>query len=212
MELFKAPFDPYVEMISHGDLFVLKANSLSGVTEPREMYDAAKLLVRQMNSIVIAMIGESEVVVNGTCEDRDGRLHRTVHLEPESIHFQFGMGSPELCIYDSLGRLIEPPPSPTRAQQRMTVALAHESISQALLYCGSNPDWFELYKAFECLRDADLLGSAPTKNFTQTANAMFRHRAGKHEMAKKPMTLEEARSLVRRWIFEAADKLAKSGA
>ncbi|TPK57347.1 hypothetical protein FJ546_27360 [Mesorhizobium sp. B2-4-19] len=209
LELFKPPFDPFVELVKQDgrELLLLKANSLSSIADSRDTYEAAKILVRQMNSVVVAMIGLSEVTVDGTCEQREGRLRCTVHLEPQSIHFRFGMGSPRLQVFDSSGKLIERPPEPSTAQKRIKVALAHEAISNALLYCGSDPDWFDLYKAFECLRDAELLGGHPTKNFTQTANAMFRHRQGKYDMPKRPMHIEEACRLVRSWISEAMDRL-----
>lgn len=209
LELFKSPFDPYVEFIEQAGqgFFLLKSNSLSDLTDSLQVCGAGKLLVRQMNSIVVEMIGKSEVGVSGTCQIRDGRLVRNYHLEAETAHFRFGMGSARIQVFDSSGKLIESPPEPTTAQKRIKTALANKAIGDALLYCGSDPDWFDLYKAFECLRDAELLGADPTKSFTQTAT-MFRHRKGRYDEPEKPMSLPEARSLLRRWISEAADKLA----
>jgi hypothetical protein len=211
LELFEPPFDPFVEFVEQEgrSFFLLKADSLSELTTSRQVYDAAKLLIRQMNSIVVGMIGKSEVRVGGTCVRRNGRLVGDAHIELETVHFQVGFGSPTIQVFDSSGKLIERPPEPTTAQKRIKIALAHEAISNALLYCGPDPDWFDLYKAFECLRDAELLGDDPTKNFTQTANAMFRHRIGKYEKPENPMPLRDASRLVRRWISEAMDKLAK---
>src|SRR4051812_25870124 len=87
LDLFKSPYDPFVELVKQDgeELLLLKAVSLSAFPTSRETYDAAKLLVRQMNNVVVAMIGSSEVTVIGTCERIDGRLKRNIHFEAGSL-------------------------------------------------------------------------------------------------------------------------------
>jgi len=124
----------------------------------------------------------------------------------------------------------QPPPTPSDAQRWALAAVADDPVADVLSYLRGQPDWFNLYKAFEAVRD-DVSARAkapkrskPTKkknrrgppiwvetilggdkdeaqNLYQNCNW---HRHHKAETPARMLTIEEARgqlaTLVKLWL------------
>ncbi len=124
------------------------------------------------------------------------------------MRVRFGIATMELR--DSQGKVIEPPPSPSRIQQWMHAAALEPAIGSALRYLQGKPSWFELYKAFEAVRNMPNGGisNREIKRFTQTANAGERHHPNnKNKPHERPMELWEARALITQWLSAAIDDI-----
>jgi hypothetical protein len=79
-----------------------------------------------------------------------------------------------------------------------------------MAYCTRDPNWFDLYNAYERLKDGNHLHGASTERFRRTANALFRHPVGRFPPPSDPMTLHEATRFLRKLINVAADRAAKA--
>jgi len=214
LKMFKPPFDPCVELMPHesGDeLLVLKAKELDDLTTVKEAYNAGDGLIRTLNGIAGGIIGKSSVDVDGVAEMRDGRLIRHTLMRAETAHFTFGGGSAEfhVIIRDNDGNIIVPPPTPTSAQSRYAASRTNELLTHALKYCAGEPDWFDLYKAMECLEQAGFTrrGESEMGRFSYTANWYHRHHDMKNPPPPKPMDLRDARRLLRARINQALDEV-----
>ena len=126
LDLFSAPFDPFVEVLNQDgqEYFVLNVARLSAITTPREAYDAGKLAVREMNGIVAGIVGKSDVAVTGTVRSRGARLLVDFIMEAETAHTRFGAGVAKFQVLDEHGQPIIQEAAPSIAQQRYKAASA----------------------------------------------------------------------------------------
>ncbi|TPI27686.1 hypothetical protein FJW08_23590 [Mesorhizobium sp. B3-2-1] len=208
LDLFPAPFDPSVEVLSQDgqEYFVLKAAQLSAVSTPREAYDAGKLAVREMNAIVAGIIGQSHVDVIGTVRSFEGRLLVDFIMELETAHFRFGRGVAKFQILDQNGQIVIDNPAPSFAQRRFNSAAGKPILAEALSYSVGEPDWFDLYKPCECLLAAGVKLDREMKEVKQTAN-VYRHRpSGSIRPPASPPTLLEAARRRRACISRELDR------
>ncbi|RWH20392.1 MAG: hypothetical protein EOQ75_16450 [Mesorhizobium sp.] len=203
-----APFDPSVEVLSQDgqEYFVLNVARLRAISTPREAYDAGKLAVREMNGIVAGIVGKSDVAVTGTVRSRGGRLLVDFIMEAETAHFRFGAGMAKFQILDEQGQPIIQEAAPSIAQQRYKAASAKPTLAEALAYSAGDPDWFDLYKACECLLAAGVKLDSAMKDVKQTANT-FRHRAnGSSRLPANPPSLLDAVRRTRACINRELDR------
>lgn len=203
---FKTPFQPTAEERpdQHGNpLLLLSADEFEGITDQKALVDIAKVRVRELNSIIGAMSGASNVTVEGVAEIVDGVVCCHVFLEAELAKFEAKFGWAQIAIVGADGTPKPPPPSP--AQEQYRAARLNELVAQALAYTVGKPDFFDLFKALECLEAGGFVkkGNRVTERFSHTANAIFRHRLGKYELPNKPMTIEESRAHIRSLIDQA---------
>ena len=67
----------------------------------------------------------------------------------------------------------------------MRAADQNRGVADGLSYFEVGDDWFDLWKAYEALRDNDLdeksITATERTGFTQTANSIYRHRLGKYD-------------------------------
>ncbi len=159
---------------------------------------------------------DTDPVANGAVVEfiPDGQPRRHHFLEAESIAFRMRFGTATLEVRVAQGKVIEPPPAPSRTQQWMRAAALEPAIGSALRYLEGKPSWLELYKAFEAVEHMPNGGISKSKRelFRHTANAVERHHPGENNKPpKRPMELWEARALITQWISAAIDDiLAKS--
>jgi hypothetical protein len=217
--LLKPPHDPFVEEVEdeRGNYFVLRSSNFDGLETSIEVHRAAKQLFNTLN-VVMSKIADVDHVTNGAIVEfiPDGLPRRHHHLEPVGIvagRVRFGVVT--VTLRDAQGNIIEPPSEPSRVQQWMRAAALEPAIGRALRYLQGKPGWFELYKAYEELRDRNMpdggISRKEIARFTQTANADERHRQGKFKSHERPMELWEARALITKWVSAAIeDILAKN--
>ncbi|RUW72308.1 MULTISPECIES: hypothetical protein [unclassified Mesorhizobium] len=208
LDLFSAPFDPSVEVLSQDgqEHLVLNVARLGASSTPREAYDAGKLAVREMNAIVARIVGKSNVTLTGTVRLFGDRLLVDFIMETETAHFRFGAGAARFQILDQHGEPIVEEAAPSIAQERYKAAAAQPILAEALAYSAGAPDWFDLYKACECLLAAGVKLDSGMKEVKQTANA-FRHRVnGSSRLPPNPPSLLDAVRRTRPCINRELDR------
>ena len=119
----------------------------------------------------------------------------------------------------------QPPPKPSEPQEWFAVAEDDEVLADALIHFSRPPNWFDTYKALECLiirfgkgkgkeKEKSFLGldwepSDEVVRLKRTAN-FARHSRHKFDPPDDPMRIDDARKilgrLIRRALEEAAGK------
>jgi hypothetical protein len=185
-EALMAPFEPWVERSQ--DLYVLRWTGFDGL-QISEVHARAQALVEQLNGAMAAARGSRPIRVNGVVQfDPAGTRH---------VHVMAAMAAIEgRSSVSAIGRVIGPDgvvmsdaaPQPSEVQRWTTIADTDDRLADALVYLGKG-EWFDLYKAIECIKDwaggetaLDKLGWIEPGELTRvkrTANS-FRHRRGGH--------------------------------
>lgn len=213
LKLLKPPFDPFVEEVKdeRGHYLALRSSAFDAMTTSEQVHRAAKQLFTTLN-VVMSKNADTDPVTNGAVIEfvPDGQPRRHHYLEAEGITMRLRVGIAEITVKDAQGNVIEPTPSPSRAQLWMRAAALEPEISSALRYLQGKPSWFELYKAYEAIKNMPNGGISDSeiKRFTQTANAGERHHPNeKKKPHKRPMELCEARSLLTQWVSAAIEDI-----
>jgi hypothetical protein len=108
------------------------------------------------------------------------------------------------------------PPEPSNPQRWLAIAAENELLADALTYFGRSDDWFDIYKALECLElkfggegKVLALGGASAskiKLLKHTANYSKRHARLMFDPPSHPMERAEARDLLAKLIARAFDE------
>ena len=211
--LLKPPFDPFVEEIrdERGDYLVLRSTTFDGVAGSEDVQKLAKQLFRTLN-VAMSKNADTDPVTNGAVVEfvPNGQPRKHHYLEVEGATMRLRGGIANLTVTDAQGNVIEPPPAPSRVQRWMRAAALNPEIGSALRYLEGKPSWFELYKAYEVVRQMPNGGISKSeiKRFTQTANAGERHHPNnKIKPHARPMELWEARALITQWVSAAIDDI-----
>jgi hypothetical protein len=211
LETLKEQFpdgDPCV--VHDGDRFFLESAELDALAPNHvEVLERANSLLAPMNGA--AQLGDPKhrpVSASGQIVGPDGREHVVVLVD--SIEVRSKLGTVVVRVGDE-----EPPPPPPPAGQVALAAAAGNSDAQdALRLLGTGPlDWVNLYRILDYVRNtfggldgiekAGLATKADLNRFTHTANSKAasgddaRHGPSPQAPPKNPMTLEEARTLIR---------------
>jgi hypothetical protein len=114
------------------------------------------------------------------------------------------------------GKPVAAPPEPSRPQRWLTKATNDNHLADALTYFARSGDWFDIYKALECLElkfggesgllERDWAPSSEIKRLKQNANYLRRHARLKFDPPAKPMALNEAQDLLATLIARAFDE------
>lgn len=211
--LLKPPFDPFVEEVKdeRGDYLALRASAFDGIATSEEVHRTAKNLFITLN-VAMSKNADTDPVTDGAVIEfvPDGQPRKHHYLEVEGITLRLRVGIVELTLKDAQGNVIEPPPSPSKVQLWMHAAALEPEIGNALRYLQGKPGWFELYKAFEAVRNMPhgSISNSEIKRFTQTTNASERHHpSNRRKPHKRPMELWEARALITQWVSTAIDDI-----
>lgn len=210
----KSPFDPFVEEIKdeRGDYLALRSSVFDGLTTWEEVREVAKELFSTLNVAMSKIVDTDPVTIGSIIEFvPDGQPRRYYYLEAKGGAMRLRGGIAEMTKKDAQGDVIEPPPAPSRVQLWMRAVILEREIGSALRYLEGKPSWFELYKAYEAVRNMPNGGISKKeiKRFTQTANAGQRHHPNNsHKPHKRPMELWEARAFITRWVSAAIDDVS----
>lgn len=209
--MLKPPFDPYVEEVKdeRGDYLALRSSTLDGLSSATDVYEKSKQLLSTLN-VTMSQTADTDPVTSGAIiefiSNSQPRKHHFLEVIPATLRVRSGVST--LTLKDSQGAVIEPPPTPSRAQTWMRAAMLSPAISSALGYLEGKPGWLELYKAYEVLKNFPH-PTIPKRHidlFSHTANTgNRRHHLNKRKPPERPMELPEARKLITQWISDAID-------
>jgi len=212
--LLKPPFDPFVEEVKdeRGDYLALRSTTFDGVANSKEVHELAKKLFKTLN-VVMSKTADADPVMNGAVLEfvPNGLPRKHHHLEAEGITMRVRVGLATLTVTDAQGNVIEPPPAPSRAQLWMSAVMLKPEIGSALRFLDGKPDWVELYKAYEAVKQMPNGGISENeiKRFKRTANAEERHGPGIVKPHARPMELWEGRALITRWVSAAITEIGE---
>jgi len=202
----KEAFDPWVEV--HDGETILRSASLDELTSAREVRDRVTALIERLNG-ALALSKRTKPLQFGSVVQfaSNGGLNR--FLSPDAATFEL-VGQDVDVIITFTG--LDGEPQPSQAQRWAAIAENDELLDDALIYFGRlgasarNPeatDWFDVYKALECLllrfggEAAFLkLNWAPDiARLKRTAN-WARHARRKYPQPTNPMDFKDARTLL----------------
>jgi hypothetical protein len=195
------PFDPWVEI--HGAKTVLRSASFDELASASEVRDRATALIERLNGAVALSQQARQLRLGGVIQFApDGGMHETLFAEGTLK----GRGKLRAnAIVISPDGKPAPPPQPSEVQKWTTLAESDDLLDDALIYFGRAIDWFDIYKALECLirrfggESAFLaLGWASETEINRlkrTAN-WARHARRKFSPPPEPTSLKDARALL----------------
>ena len=212
----KQPFDPWV--VATEDGLILRSKLLEPATTPNEAHDLALPLMDMVNGAlgvshsarVVRPKAIAEVLSDGT-----HRQHVLLQIAGAEIRDKATFVA---VVLGSDGKpKPAPPPEPSNPQRWLSIAAEDDLLADALAYFARGDDWFDVYKALECLemrfggekkgqveRFRRLGWADPDKIelLKQTANS-GRHARKKFDPPPQPMERTEARDLLAKLIARA---------
>jgi hypothetical protein len=241
-QTLKHQFDVWVEI--HGSETVLRATSFDESESSTEVRDRAIAYINRLNGLMALSHADSEPVrLQAVIRFKDGHLHR--HLIPGTGKFKArGSMITDTTVIGANGKPVPPSaPEPSEVQRWLTIADQEDLLNDALNYFGRVPqspagpeaghagtpameatEWFDIYKALECIEkrfggdETAFRNFASDRNWTsrsklellkRTAN-WARHARRKFDPPPNPMGFKEARELLgqllRRALEEAANQ------
>jgi hypothetical protein len=129
---------------------VLVADEFETLLKLLEVYEAAKSLVDLINGALFLHDASRIPVGVGSVvrEYRNGKWHKHAILTAETAVFRTRFFPPAVSV-DGVTAPAQSPPERKWTQD----ALADDVVADVFSYLRGKPDWFELYKAFERMRD-----------------------------------------------------------
>lgn len=167
----------------------------------------AKKCLQLLKNIAVFDWSTDEVFIGGIVLVQGGRLIRKdVFVEVSPLRLSLKLGRVDLRVRDQDGsEWVSRGNAPEAAVLRAAAVSAE--VEQAVLYLTPECDWFELYKAYELLKSIGRDGG-PSRNeldlFSRTANTMYRHPEGRNAPPPVPMSLDQARKVIRQMLIAAA--------
>jgi hypothetical protein len=197
-EALRSPFDPWVERMEA--MYILRSLSFDGLQIP-EVRGRAEALIERLNGAMAAAKGSRPVCGQDVVQfTLDGVRHHHVLLA-ESLDLRVRVGTARMAIGSDGAVVPEAGLQPSEVQRWTAIADTDDRLADALVYL-SRAEWFDLYKAIECVEDRaggeaalDKLGwiePGELKRIKRTANAFRHRRGGRHSPPPQPATHEEA--------------------
>ncbi|SHG10139.1 hypothetical protein SAMN05443248_0286 [Bradyrhizobium erythrophlei] len=222
-EVLQQPFDPWV--MRSNDAFVLRWTGFDDLETASEVQEHAAFVVDQLNGAMWINRGTRAVRFEGIINFKpDGTRNTTMMVATGKIEARARV-SAEAVVTRADGTIIPPPPpKSSNAQDWIALAETHEPLADALVYF-ARAEWFDIYKAVECLedwvgggeaglRDLNWIEKDDLKRLKRTANSYRHRRGGKHSPPEIPVSQSEAREmlaiLIRKAFLRAAEKAEAS--
>jgi len=201
MEVLHPTHSPWAEEWTINDTprLVLRSLGFDQLNDTSDVWEAAKMLVTRLNGAFATVKKSEPLSVEGIVERRpDGTIAQHAIFAVGGAHARARGGS--LSGFVQVG--------PTAVQRWIELADQNDLIDDLLVHQSAEPSWYNLYKAFEVIRE--LCGGhrelerrdwCPSNlaRFTHTAN-FYRH-SGAHPARqsppKDPMPLPDATNLIR---------------
>jgi len=214
------------EIINSPDLVVLKRDEgyflgsidLDELASADEVRERGIALVKILNGAAKLHIDNFHPVAEAGVASiqQNGKLHMTIHVGITEIARAKDKVSVTAFSADGSPKPVPPLGPGSQILKSAVLALKHESVADAIDFYRDD-NWISLYKAYEIV--CDDLGSkhrlesskwvpvAELSRFTQTAQSraalgeLARHASKSYKPPQNPMTLDEARSLIKRVIL-----------
>ena len=204
----KAPFDPSVEVVQlpgeNGNLidaYLLTSLQFSSCSVHGEVRELAIPLVRQLNGLMAAFCGSSEVQFSEVIRRQpDGTLQRNYTLIVQPGRYRMRGSAVQLTVSGQIQQ-------PTRSAAQNAMANIGNNLATALEHFNRADNWHDLYKAFEAIEDhvggRDAMANfgvtrSEINNFAASAQ-LIRH----HNSTARPrirLNFDEGRQFVARLI------------
>ena len=192
-----ARFDPYLTQVKSTRAICCAA--FNGLTDPSEVRDIAESIVSVLRGAVELVSDPRPLAVGSVFRVwKEGRIDAFISASfPARLRI---IGHPaKITVCDSSGNVVEPPPTPTTAQQWIALALNDEDIADLLTFFGRADNWFDLYKAIEMAEkivggEHALRAHFPNLKLIKTTANSYRHTRGYAPGA--PVSFTEAHEVV----------------
>jgi hypothetical protein len=205
-DTLKEPFDPWV--LHEGDDFILCASEFQSYNSAEDVLNSAILLIDVLNGAIRVAT----------------RTHRTHPVSSRGVYQRFSDGwrraqplrlgpvtNLRAKVYNDDGTTIlsSSPPGRSNVQVWAELSATSDHLGDALVYVGRG-EWFDIYKAIECLEDwaggqtilesKQWVDADEFRIMKRTANS-YRHRVGgKHLPPPKPISQERSIELLAKLI------------
>jgi hypothetical protein len=203
------PLDPWVTETKFGP--ILRSSQLDREATPIAACERAKALMDEVNGAIRASYGAGIVRLKDIVEIlSDGTVRRQLS---EQLIDGLRLKAHAVAVVLGPDGRPEPPKPPERSEPKRWLSIAAEDalLADALIYFARCDDWFDVYKALECLiqrfaggeKDGQVerfrrLGGANADEITRlrkTANSK-RHARGSLDPPARPMEQTESRNLL----------------
>jgi hypothetical protein len=216
-QLAAAFADPPVTVVKHADQYRLSDESLDDVDDATHARAALRRTLIRINALAHLQWEDDYVEVRAGVLGRPGDAGGIDFYESVTISGG-GRISVEGVAAGPEGQVMPKPPSPLPA--KLQLAVTDSNVDDALYFLQRlDPDWHELYKAYEIVRDdanpperrgwaseREITRFRRTANHQDAAGRGARHARLAAEPPSDPMTLDDARALIRRvvsaWVGE----------
>ncbi len=208
-DTLKQPFDPWIEQ--RDDQFFLRSQQFDVLPNAEEVRARAFDVIGRLSAAMEISVGSRAITFEGVVKfaaDSTRKIH--MFLEGGTIEVRSRLRAAITTGNEAAA------PKESDAQRWIMLSEGDALLADALIYF-SRTEWFDVYKAIECLEDwvggeevlrsKGWINAADLKRLKRTANS-FRHRkGGKHSPPADPFSLRDARktlgTLLRK-AFEAA--------
>jgi hypothetical protein len=220
--VLKEEFDPWAEI--HGNETVLRSASLDQLTDANEVRDRSIAQIDRLNGMMALSQGTKPLRFGSVIQFKpDGSLHPTIFAEPVPFEAR-GKFSAAASLIGPDGKSVPtPPPQPSEVQRWAAIVDSDDLLADAVIYFGKASDWFDIYKALECLilrfgqRSESTflaLGWEPESDVLRLKRtaSWARHARRKFDPPQNPMALEDARGLTGRLLRRALLEVGRSQA
>jgi len=197
------------KVVKEGGSFYLESSEFNSLTSAKEVRERGRVLIKLINVVTnfnrdkFPGISEDAII---RVED-DGKWHGYLFLESRVTIRTKTRGKLTVIATDGSEKVATQPSAP---ESLFEVAQKYSVVAEALSFYRDDK-WSGLYKAYEVI-EGDVGGKiikngwsvkSEISRFTQTAQP-HRHAGNRYKPPSKPMTLSEARSLIKailsRWI------------
>ena len=210
--------------------YVFRWSVLDGLSDVAQVKATADEQIARLSGSASLILGAIEPikVAQVILVSDDGS--RSIYGFPDPVVWNFRMSVPTVQIRKADGTVkIHRPADPVKAW--LAVAESSEDVARALrLSEGREHDWVELYRLLEIVEasvtrkgitDAGWATMSQLKRFCHTANSLeaagdaARHGREQKPPPQRPMTLNDARELIRRvvrqWLDTESQRILNSG-
>jgi hypothetical protein len=216
--VLQEPFDPWVER--HDTRSVLRSASLDELDAAVEVRARATAQIERLNGAISLSRGAKPVRFGGVIQfTADGKQHTHIFAEMGVFESRDKLHATAFVVGPD-GNPIASSPQPSEVQQWATAAESDDLLEDALVYFGRATNWFDIYKTLECLilrfgpgysefLKRSWADETKIELLKRTAN-WARHAKRKFPPPPKPMTLNDAHSLLAQLFRQALASINKS--
>jgi len=210
---------PEIKVVEENGSFYLESSEFNSLTLAEEVRERGRALIKLINGVSKFnrdnFLGISEDAI--TRVEDDGKRHHYLFLEGTATIRTKVSAQSTVIAADGSEKVAT---QPSALESLLEVAQKHNVVADALSFYRDDT-WISFYKAYEIIRD-DVGGKhqiiknglsvdSDINRFKQTAQSRAalgdsaRHASKKYTPPAKPMTLLEARALIKtilsRWVF-----------